>query len=108
MRDIAVKENYVELNLTDEEFILVTSTNIGMKFFSSGKIEEQDKLLDARIKLSESISKVENKDIREDIQDEISCVDFLLSLRTYLEESSPKSIMLIENLVDNNSAEQSL
>ena len=105
MREIAVKESYIEMNLNDEEFILVTSTNIGMKFFSSGKVELQDKLLDARIKLSESIGKIENRDIREDIQDEISCIDFLLSLRTYLEESNPKSIMLIENLVDDNSSD---
>jgi len=96
MKSISNKES-IELCLTDEELILVMSTIIGRKFFSDGKIEEQDKLLDTRILLSEFMSKYENKDIVEDIKCEISCLDFLLSFRIYLQEINPKSSMLIEN-----------
>ena len=101
MKVTASSENFIELNLTDEELSLVTSTNIGMKFWVSGKVITQNELLDLRLKLSNELQAKKQELKRQAICAEIDCVDFLLSLRTYLEETSPESLMLTENSIDN-------
>lgn len=103
MKVVTASEDCVELNLTDEEFSLITSTNIGMKFWVSGKIISQDELLDLRIRLNNELGFKKFRPKREEISAEIESVDFLLSLRTHLEEINPESYMLIENSVNNHS-----
>ena len=108
MRRILENDLSIEMSLTDEELILVTSTKIGMKFLVSSKIISQTDLLDYRLIKMNELS-FTNCDIkRAALKDEISCVDFLLSLRNYLEETNPKSFMLIENLKDDNPSEYRL
>jgi hypothetical protein len=102
MNGISICDDNIELQLTDEEFNLVTSTIVGMGFWINCQILSSDCLIDLRIKYAEEIQVRNSATAKEILKSEIRCIDFLLSLRTYIEENSPKSKILIENSVDDD------
>lgn len=103
MNGISICDDNIELQLTDEEFTLVTSTIVGMDFWKNCQILSSDCLIDLRIKYAAEIQVRDRATSKEILKSEIECIDFLLSLRTYIEENSPKSKILIENSVDDDS-----
>ena len=92
-----------EINLTYEDINLIESTTIGMQFISNFRIISQTDLLDYRlIKMNELTLNVCDND-KVILKNEISCVDLLLTIRNYIEENKPNSLILIENSIHNES-----
>lgn len=92
-----------EINLTYEDINLIESTTIGMQFISNFRIISQTDLLDYRlIKMNELTLNVCDND-KVILKNEISCVDLLLTIRNYIEENKPNSLILIENSIHNKS-----
>jgi hypothetical protein len=74
-----------------------------MQFISNCAIISQTDLLDYRlIKMNELTLNVCDND-KAILKNEISCVDLLLTIRNYIEENKPNSLILIENLIHNKS-----
>lgn len=91
------------INLTCEDINLIESTFIGMQFISNCAIISQTALLDYRlIRMNELTLNVCDND-KAILKNEISCVDLLLTIRNYIEENEPNSLILIENLIHNES-----
>jgi hypothetical protein len=97
------KMRLLEINLTCEDINLIESTTIGMQFISNCAIISQTDLLDYRlIKMNELTLNVCDND-KAILKNEISCVDLLLTIRNYIEENKPNSLILIENSMHNKS-----
>lgn len=90
--------NNIDYAFTDEELSLIFDTTIGNVFLEIGKIALLDNLLDYRLRVSSLLKELSNSE-QDEIdrllyEDEVKCVDLLLSVRNYYVDKQPDSILL--------------
>ena len=90
--------NEIEYAFTDDELSLIFDTTIGTVFLQIGKIALPDNLLDYRLRVSSLLKELGNSD-QDEIdrllyEDEVKCVDLLLSVRNYYMDKHPDSNIL--------------
>ncbi len=90
--------NEIDFAFTDDELHLIFDTTIGTIFLQLGKIALPDNLLDYRLRVSSMLKELGHSE-QDEIdrllyEDEVKCVDLLLTVRNYYMDKQPDSSLL--------------